>query len=69
MELVKRKKKVADCEAKLKAALRRLTITNTVVRRWQARLRTQERALLKELEAQVDGRVTTRREGRKFLEE
>ena len=69
MDIATRKKKVTACEQKLKDALRRLTIANTVVRRWQARLRTQERALLKELEAQVNDQPTARRRSRTFLEE
>ncbi len=67
MDIATRKKKVAATEQKLNDALRRLTIANTVVRRWQKRLKTQERALLKELEDQM--RPQPRGKGRQFLEE
>lgn len=53
MTIDERKRKIALCETRVKDALRKLTIANTVVRRWQLRLRTQERALMKELEARA----------------
>lgn len=68
MDIAKRKAKVAMAEGKLNDALRRLTIANTVVRRWRMRLKMQERALLKDLEAQVEERRSTGH-GRQFLHE
>lgn len=56
MDIAKRKRKIAECEKKLNDALRRQTIANTVVKRWRTRLKTQERALLKELETEVERR-------------
>lgn len=50
MTLEERKKKVSACERKLDDALRRQTIAITVVNRWRSRSKTQQRALMKELE-------------------
>ena len=68
MDIAKRKKKIGTLEAKLAYAERRLNISHTVVRRWRSRLRAQERALVKELEAQV-GQMMPVRSSRQFLEE
>lgn len=67
MDIERRKTKVRFYEQRLNDALRRLSISNTVVQRWRKKLKIQERALLRELEAQVH--VGPARGGRKFLSE
>lgn len=54
MKIDERKKKVAAAEAGLDNALRKMTIANTVVRRWRQRLKTQQSALQREMEERVN---------------
>lgn len=53
MDIHERKKKLAYTERGLDNAMRRLTLATTVVRRWRARLKTQQRALQSEMEARM----------------
>lgn len=59
MDPSERKKKIAHAEAQLTDANRRLKRTMTSVRFWERRLRTQERALLNELEARANAPIET----------
>ena len=66
MRIDERKKKIAYCEKGLADANRRMKRAMTSVKFWERKLKTQERALMQELEARVSAPVTDTGHERRF---